>query len=307
MPLGDQPRRAARRRSITRASSASLVSIGDDIVKGVAGVATNLWNHIKDLPAAAVNLWEHPSWDALGRFAEDVGAAATVVALAATVVVAPEALLAGGAEEAAAGAAEGGVAAAEEGGAAAAEEGAAGAAEEGAGAAEEGGEEEAETAGSKFMSGAKAVQSYSSGVATRAGVASTVSEAAQGNYKAAAIDGVFSVASLGDGIAGALRPEDAAAVKEAGETLTSMRSTKSCATAGTRTRSPRTSAFEDGNVPESLAGDNPSTAAITAAIKEQAEAVETAKAPIEDLGHFIDTFAVDPFKDRVKDAVGAGS
>ncbi|HEY3773588.1 MAG TPA: hypothetical protein VGL69_11375 [Solirubrobacteraceae bacterium] len=282
----------------------SLVSIGDDIVKGVAGVATNLWKHIKDLPAAAVNLWEHPSWDALGRFAEDVGAAATVVALAATVVVAPEALLAGGAEEAAAGAAEGGVAAAEEGGAAAAEEGAAGAAEEGASGA---GEEEAETAGSKFMSGAKAVQSYSSGVATRAGVASTVSEAAQGNYRAALIDGAFSAASLGDGAASLLRPEDAAAANEAGETLSSMQSYQEYRNLGYSDQMSKDLAFEDGNVPEGLAGSNPSSETITAALKEQTEALETAKAPIEDLGHFIDTLGVDPLKDKLKDAVGAGS
>ncbi len=286
----------------------SLVSIGDDIVKGVVGVATNLWNHIKDLPAAAVNLWEHPSWEALGRFAEDVGAAATVVALAATVVVAPEALLAGGAEEAAAGAAEGGVAAAEEGGAAAAEEGAAGAAEgDASGAAEPGGEEEPETAGSTFMSGARAVQSYSSGVATRAGVASTVSEAAQGNEKAALIDGAFSAASLGDGAASLLRPEDAAAAKEAGEALSSMKSYQEYRSLGYSDQMSKDLAFEDGNVPESLAGGNPSAETITAALRAQTEALETAKAPIEDLGHFIDTLGVDPLKDKLKDAVGAGS
>ena len=292
-----------------------LVSIGSDIVHGVAGVATSLWKHIKDLPAAAVNLWEHPSWEALGRFAEDLGAAATVVALAATAVVAPEALLAGGAEEAAAGAAEGGVAAAEEGGAAAAEEGAAGAAEEGAaGASEggaagasEGGQEEAQTAGSRFISGAKTVQSYSSGVATRAGVASTVSEVGEGHYKAALVDGAFTAANLGDGIAGALRPADAAAAREAGDTLSNMTTYQGLRDSGYADSMAKELAFEDGHVPESLSGDNPSADTITAALKEQTEALETAKAPIEDLGHFIDTFAVDPFKDKVKDAVGAGS
>src|SRR5579875_3741543 len=261
-----------------------LVSIGSDIVHGVAGVATSLWKHIKDLPAAAVNLWEHPSWEALGRFAEDLGAAATVVALAATAVVAPEALLAGGAEEAAAGAAEGGVA-----------------------GASEGGEEEAQTAGSRFISGAKTVQSYSSGVATRAGVASTVSEVGEGHYKAALVDGAFTAANLGDGIAGALRPADAAAAREAGDTLSNMTTYQGLRDSGYADSMAKELAFEDGHVPESLSGDNPSADTITAALKEQTEALETAKAPIEDLGHFIDTFAVDPFKDKVKDAVGAGS
>lgn len=275
-----------------------IVSIADDVVKGVAGAAVKLFNAIKDLPAAAVNLWEHPSWEALGRFAEDLGAAATVVALAATVVVAPEALLAGGAEEAAVGAAEGGAAAAE-GGAAAGEGGAAAA---GAG---EGGAEQAATAGSRFMSAAKGVQSYSSGVAARAGATSAVSEAAQGHYKAAAIDGAFSALGAGDRVASVLRPGDAAAAKTAEETAASTQTYQTWREGGATDTFAKQMAFGD-DVPEALAG-SPSTEAVQSFLKAQQEAGEAAKAPIEDLGHFIDTFAVDPTKDKLKDAVGAGA
>ncbi len=295
-----------------------IVHIADDVVKGVVGVAKNLYEHIKDLPAAAVALYEHPSWSNLGRFAEDVGAAATVVALAATVIVAPEALLAGGAEEAAVGAAEGGAAAAEggaaaaEGGAAAAEggagaaEGGAGAAEGGAGAAGEGGAGEAETAGSRFMTAAKGVQSYSSGVAQRAMGVNVVSEVGEGNYKGAAVDAVFAEAHLGDGVGSVLRPGDAAAADEAGETLSSMQSYQAARDAGYSDSAAKTAAFGD-DVPESLSGANPSSETIAATIKAQQEAVETAKAPIEDLGHLIDTFGIDPTKEKIKDAVGAGA
>jgi uncharacterized protein YukE len=79
----------------------SLGHIASSVGHFVGSTVVHIAKQIADLPAATVNLVEHPSWEALGRFGEDLAAAGTVVAMAVAPFAAPELLEADGGLEAA--------------------------------------------------------------------------------------------------------------------------------------------------------------------------------------------------------------